>query len=140
MSPETHENPQHAAGSPRVRLIRETVILQIKLVADGLRDAILIPVSLAATLVGLLRGGEDCDREFRRVVKLGRRSDRWINLFGHQKPLGRAPVVGSVDTILEQVESAVTEQYRKSRHHQASAETDEGADADAGVDSGKRME
>ena len=37
---------------------------------------------MLATLIGLLRGGEDCDREYRRVIKLGRRSERWINLFG----------------------------------------------------------
>ena len=47
--------------SPRVRLIRESATLQLKLVADGLRDALLIPVSLVATVIGLLRGGDDCD-------------------------------------------------------------------------------
>jgi hypothetical protein len=64
--------------SPRFTLIRETATLQLKLIADGFRDAVLIPISLLAALIGLLRGGEDCDREFRRVIKLGRRSERWI--------------------------------------------------------------
>lgn len=82
------------------------MVLQAKLVLDGLRDAILIPVSIVAALVGLLRGGEECDREFRRVIKLGRRSERWINLFGHQRPLGRSPA-GSVDNVLDRVEQSV---------------------------------
>lgn len=138
MKPEIHETPRESPRNPRARLVRETAILQIKLLADGLRDAILIPVSLAAALVGLIRGGEDCDREFRRVVKLGRRSDRWINLFGHQRPLGRAHPAGSVDSILEQVESAVTEQYRKTRHHDESPGAD--TDRDAGADSGERTD
>jgi len=99
--------------NPRIELARETVVLQIKLLVDGLRDAVLIPLSLVAALIGLLRGGPDCDREFRRVIKLGRRSERWINLFGHQRPLSRNPVTGSMDTILDQVETAVMEQYKR---------------------------
>ena len=118
MTPESPQTRPEPTSGPRARLVRDAAVLQIKLLADGLRDAILIPVSLFAALIGLLRGGEDCDREFRRVIKLGRRSDRWINLFGHQKPLGREHPAGSVDTLLEQVESVVTEQYRRSRHHE----------------------
>ena len=101
--------------SPRIALIRETAILQLKLLADGFRDAILIPVSVVAALIGLLRGGENCDLEFRRVIKLGRRSERWINLFGHQRPLDVSHPAGSMDNILSQVESVVMDQYRKGR-------------------------
>jgi len=101
--------------SPRFTLIRETATLQLKLIADGFRDAVLIPISLLAALIGLLRGGEDCDREFLRVIKLGRRSERWINLFGHQRPLGASHPAGSMDKILNQVESVVMDQYKKGR-------------------------
>jgi hypothetical protein len=101
--------------SPRIALIRETAILQLKLIADGFRDAVLIPISLLAALIGLLRGGEDCDREYRRVIKLGRRSERWINLFGHQRPLGASHPAGSMDNILNQVEAVVMDQYRKGK-------------------------
>ncbi len=101
--------------NPRIELIRKAAIFQLKLLADGLRDALLIPVSLIAALVGLLRGGDDPELEFRRVLKIGRRTERWINLFGHEKPLGRSVTTGSMDAILEQVESAVIEQYRKGK-------------------------
>jgi len=90
-------------------------VLQIKLIADGFRDAILIPVSLFAALVGVLRGGDEADREFRRVIKLGRRSERWINLFGQQRPLGKPHPADSIDTVLGQVESALVTQYKKNR-------------------------
>jgi len=105
-----------ATESPRGRLIRETAILQLKLLADGIRDAILIPLSLVAALLGLVEGGTNCDEKFRRVVKLGRRSERWINLFGEQPPLGVSHPAGSMDNILSQVESVVLEQYRKGRN------------------------
>lgn len=101
--------------SPRTRLLRESATLQLKLLADGFRDALLIPISIVATLIGLLRGGEDCGLEYHRVIKLGRRSERWINLFGQQKPLGRSNPVGQVDSIIDQVESVVTDQYKKGR-------------------------
>ena len=98
--------------SPRERLFRQAAVLQLKLVADGLRDAVLIPVSLVAAAVGLLRGGDDCDTEFRRVIDLGRRSERWINLFGHHRPIGDAPS-GSMDAIIDQVEQTVRGRYEK---------------------------
>jgi hypothetical protein len=114
----------HGADSPRTRLIRETAILQIKLLADGFRDALLIPVSLIAALVGLLRGGEDPDREYRRIIKLGRRSERWINLFGQQRPLGRPHPADSMDNVLGQVESAITKQIEKQRTTENDRESD----------------
>jgi hypothetical protein len=103
------------SNNSRIELIRKAFILQLKLFADGLRDALLIPISFGATLIGLLRGGDDCDREFEEVIKLGRRSERWINLFGHQRPLGLSHPAGSMDKILSQVEAVVLEQYKKGR-------------------------
>ena len=106
---------ENASRSPRVELVREAAVLQLKLLVDGLRDAILIPISLVAALIGVIRGGADCDREYRRVIKLGRRSERWINLFGHQRPLPKSGAAGSIDSILDQVESTVLEQYQKGK-------------------------
>ena len=117
-----------AGRNPRIDLLRETAVLQIKLLVDGLRDALLIPLSLVAALIGLLRGGEDCNREFRRVVKLGRRSERWINLFGHQPPIGSDPVTGSMDSVLEQVENVVLEQYRRGAQGKGQRAEDEKTD------------
>ncbi|MDX1554676.1 MAG: hypothetical protein R3212_01485 [Xanthomonadales bacterium] len=101
--------------SPRARLVREAAILQLKLVADGLRDAALIPVSLIAAVIGLVRGGNEADREFRQVINLGKRSERWINLFGHHRPLARSHPAGSLDTLIDKVEDVVREQYQKGR-------------------------
>jgi len=100
----------------RLQLIRDVIVLQIKLVADGFRDALLIPVSLMAAFLGLLRGGEDADREFRQVLKFGRQSDHWINLFGRGKPSRRSGALRSMDQLLNRVEVAVVEQYRKGKN------------------------
>ncbi len=90
-------------------------MLQLKLLADGLRDALLIPLSLVAALVGLLRGGDEPDREYRRVIDLGRQTERWINLFGQQQPLESLHPVGSIDIILDQVEAIVMDQRKKGK-------------------------
>ncbi len=101
---------------PRLQLVRDVAVLQIKLVVDGMRDAVLIPVSLIAAAWGLLRGGENAGRELRRVLNLARRSERWINVFGHETPLDRPHPVSSLDHLLARVESIVLEQNRKGRN------------------------
>jgi len=57
------------------------IVLQLKLIADGLRDAMLIPVSLVAAVGGLLFRSEDPWLWYREVLLWGRASDHWIDLF-----------------------------------------------------------
>jgi len=102
-----------SSPNPRTELLRKSLTLQLKLVVDGIRDAALIPLSLLATLIGMMRGGANADSEFQQVIKLGRRSERWINLFGHQPPVRRSHPGGSLDHLLNRVEEVVMEQYRK---------------------------
>ncbi len=97
----------------RGKLIRESVIFQLKLLADGVRDLVLLPISLIATLVGVLRGGAEPDREFRQVIELGRQSERWINLFGQHEPIEEAGRVGSIDLLLTRAEEVVREQAKE---------------------------
>jgi len=101
--------------SPRIRLVRKTAIFQLKLLADGLRDALLIPISLGAALIGMIRGGDDAERELQEIFKFGRRSERWINLFSQHKPLVYAHPARSIDSIIDRVESVVREQYQKGK-------------------------
>ena len=72
----------------RLQLLWDVLLFQFKLVADGLRDVLLSPISLISALIGLLAGGDQPDRYFRQVLRLGRRSEIWINLFGHRKHSG----------------------------------------------------
>ena len=101
--------------SPRLRLVRDAATFQLKLMADGIRDAMLIPVSIVAAIVGLLRGGDKPEVEFQRVLEIGRRTERWINLFGGQQSFDHENPVGSMDQVLAQAQSVVVEQYKKGR-------------------------
>ena len=56
--------------SKRGELVRTSFVFQLKLMADGMRDLVLVPVSLVATLIGLLKGGDEPDREFKQVIEI----------------------------------------------------------------------
>ena len=100
-------------SSKRVELVRESLVFQLKLLADGVRDLVLVPISLVATGIGLLRSADDPDKEFRRVLNLGRQSEQWINLFGHHDPLHGAGDLGSIDLLLTRAEEVVREQVKE---------------------------
>jgi hypothetical protein len=103
-------------SAARWALIRDVAALQVKLVIDGLRDALLIPLSLAAGLVDLLtRRGPDGGL-FYRVLLFGRRSEGWIDLFeaadrvAPRRRRGREP---GVDEVFRRLEALLVEQRSK---------------------------
>jgi len=110
-----NESLNDAPINHRAELVRKAIVLQFKLLVDGLRDAALIPLALVATVLGLVRGGEGADLEFQKVIKLGRRSERWIDLFGQETHARRARPGGSLDQLLERVEAVVMEQHSRGR-------------------------
>ncbi len=97
--------------SKRSELVRNTVVFQLKLVADGFRDLVLLPVSLVATIIGLLRGGDEPDREFHQVIDIGRQSEEWINLFGNHDQADDANPTASIDLLFAKVEETLKQQY-----------------------------
>lgn len=81
------DDTEGADGAPdsRLKLVWDVVVFQLKLTADGLRDVVLVPVSLIAAVMGLVAGGSDPAVYFRRVLQFGRRTEVWINLFGFRR-------------------------------------------------------
>ena len=66
----------------RFSLIWAVLLFQVKLLADGFRDLLLSPLSFGAAILGLIFGGKEPDRYFRRLLRFGRKTDLLINLFG----------------------------------------------------------
>jgi hypothetical protein len=97
--------------SKRGELVRNSVVFQVKLMADGFRDLVLLPVSLIATLIGLLRGGDEPEREFLQVIQIGRGTEQWINLFGNHDALEDSNIVSSSDALFTKVEAMLKQQY-----------------------------
>ena len=103
----------------RWTLVRDVAVQQEKLIVDGLRDFILVPISLVAGLISLFRAGDPAGNEFYRLLRIGRRTERWINLFG---AADRAPNPAEgetpfpeedIDAIVGRVEAFVVDEYRK---------------------------
>jgi hypothetical protein len=105
--------------SPRAALVRESLVFQLKLLADGLRDFVLVPVALVSTVVGLIRSGEEPDREFRKVLELGRETERMINLFGTHE---RDETTTDLDTLVDRTEALLRDQVRRGDVSGSSAE------------------
>ncbi len=65
----------------RTELVRDTIVLQLKLIVDGIRDLALMPICLFATLFGLIVHRERPGRYTYRILSYGRLSEKWIGLF-----------------------------------------------------------
>ena len=98
--------------SKRGDLVRNTVVFQLKLMVDGFRDLILLPVSLIAAIIGLLRGGDEPEREFHQVIQVGRQSEEWINLFGNHEVADSSSAIASIDSLFVKVEETLKEEYK----------------------------
>lgn len=73
-------NPDQAAPG-RWTLIKDILSFQVKLMLDGFRDFILVPVSIVFGIISLLQPGKKPGTSFYALLRLGRRTDHWINLF-----------------------------------------------------------
>ncbi|MBU1188297.1 MAG: hypothetical protein KKC01_04625 [Gammaproteobacteria bacterium] len=105
-------------------LLVHMVVLQLKLIADGLRDAMLIPVSLIAAIGGLLLRTEDPWLWYREVLLWGRASDHWIDLFDSY----RHQADPDFDALLQATRSRVQQDQARNQN-QADATTDHDDDA-----------
>lgn len=104
-------------GMPhRWTVFRDLLIFQGKLIIDGLRDAILIPISLGAALWGVLTNAKHPGKYFYQLVHMGKKSERWINLFGvaDEVPTEMPEFeVRPLDQVIEDLEKSVVDQYNR---------------------------
>jgi hypothetical protein len=92
-----------SSQSPERPLLRDVLRFQVKLLLDALRDIVLSPLSLAAAAVDGVTGRRDRDGLFYRLLRLGRRSEEWIDLWGAARDPGE-PRPENVDLLMGHVE------------------------------------
>jgi hypothetical protein len=100
-------------SSVRFPVFRDVIVFQAKLLVDGLRDLLLSPVSILAALVDLLVPGDDGGKRFYGVVRFGRRTEQWINLFGAADRLGPDVSPQGVDMLLDDLEHLMRDPARR---------------------------
>ncbi len=108
--------PEHVPAS-RWELVCDVIVFQGKLIVDGVRDALLMPISIVAAIMDLLGIGRRAGRTFYDVILLGRDTEHWINLFGAADRLlpgsaEESPPAG-LDVLVRRMEDAVVEEYER---------------------------
>jgi hypothetical protein len=89
----------------RNQLIRDVLLLQVKLLIGAARDLAVVPVTLAAALLDLILSKSQPPRFFHQVLRLGERSDEWIDVWSAARH--ETEQRGPVDSILASVEEVV---------------------------------
>ena len=59
---------------------RDFVVFQAKLAVDGVKDAVLISLSIVAVVIDMIAGGGRRPRRLYAVIRLCARFDRWLRL------------------------------------------------------------
>lgn len=101
--------PRLARSSSRANLVRRVILFQFKLMADGLRDIIMSPLSIVAGVLGLLTS-RDPEGYFDRLMHFGRQTDHWINLFD-MYDAEDARRSTTLDRVADEIETAVKRDY-----------------------------
>ena len=96
---------------PFKRTLRHLVVFQIKLLVDALRDLIFSPLSLLGFLIDAVLRPKAKDSLSLKLMHLGRRSDRVINLFNEYSNNGDY----TIDHTMNDVESALHKEFEKGR-------------------------
>lgn len=82
--------------------VRRLLVLQLKLYIDAIRDICLSGLSLGAFVIDLIQGNNGPDCYFDHIMKLGRRTEKAINLFERFDQAAEDEV--GVDSILRKME------------------------------------
>jgi hypothetical protein len=89
-------------------LVRDSLVFQFKLLVDGTRDLLLVPVSLIATVVSLVAGPGKHGLDFYSVLRFGKRTEHWIDLFGAaERDEAEDSRPGSLDAIVDELEAQI---------------------------------
>jgi hypothetical protein len=112
--------PEHSDYPDRWTLLRDLAVLQVKLLVDGFRDLVLVPASLIAGIISLVKGTRDRPGpQFYQLIGVGKQSEVWINLFKayeHSPPEVKQEYsfgVANMDEIVDKFESFVVDEYQR---------------------------
>lgn len=98
-------------GTSRSKLVFRVILFQFKLAADGFRDLLLSPLSIVAGLLGILFSRDDPHYYFDKLLKTGRSSDRWINLFDTETTHDFNQARDTLDDLAQRFEDLVRKDY-----------------------------
>jgi hypothetical protein len=99
------------ARTDRWTLLRDVVVLQGKLILDGLKDLVLGPVSIVAAIVGLVFERDRPGRHFYAVLRGARELDEWVDLYGAEEHATSAAEPKGLDAHVRKLEALLVAQH-----------------------------
>ena len=109
------------------RSLRHLLIFQLKLALDALRDLALSPLSIAVFILDVIRAPAEEDSLYRKLMALGRRSDRVINLFDEYSEADHYTVDETLSDVEQVVRPHLEEARRLGRRQGVTGEDREGS-------------
>lgn len=110
---------QHRGGYPsRWQIARDVSMFQLKLFLDGLKDIVLVPLSLIAALWGIIGISRRSRRSLYSVMRMGKGFDDWVDLYGRAGPdrqLKEGARAGKLDHYVDLAEKVVTDARARGR-------------------------
>ncbi len=105
----------HDIASVRRKLVRDVLLLQVKLLLGAARDLALTPVTLTAAAIDFVLAGRHPPRWFYFVMRMGERSENWIDTWSAARG-EHEPPRENVETLLLRVEEVVRDPQMGARH------------------------
>jgi len=103
--------PKRLGG--RWRLTLDVLLFQGKLALDALRDLFLSPISIVLALYGALTDARDPGRYFYWLMRWGRRSDHFIDLFSAGRNPDEHDTDATLDDIVGVVETVIVDEEKR---------------------------
>lgn len=101
-------------------MLRDVLVFQFKLLVDALRDVVLSPLTLAAAMLDLALVGRQPPRFFRGLLRIGQRSEEWIDLWAAAAAReATATSTANVDALLGSIEQALRDPQTGARRARA---------------------
>lgn len=100
-------------STPAATLLREMALLQLKLFIDAARDLLLSPIVLVAALIDVILLKQQPPRFFHDALRMGKRSDEWIDLWAPIEQRDRMPE--NVDALVDRVEELLRDPRTSAR-------------------------
>lgn len=98
---------------PIKRTFRHLVVFQIKLFADAMRDVLFSPLSVVAFIVDAITQPKAKDSLSIKLMELGQRSDRLINLFNEYTADGDYTIDNTVQDVEAVIQRGLTKHQEK---------------------------
>ena len=95
------------------RALRHLIVFQLKLAADAFRDLLLSPLSVVVFIIDALNKPVVEDSLYLRLMLMGRRSDRMINLFDEYTDTGEFRAESDIHAAPDPGKDDTTESSRR---------------------------